>query len=85
MPVLTMFYGIIVSMFYKEHNPPHIHVQYAEHNAIFDFEGNMIEGNIPVKQIKLVEAWIVLHVEELVANWQLAQEQQSMFRIDPLK
>ena len=80
-----MFYGIIISMFYKEHNPPHIHVQYAEHNALFDFNGNMIEGEIPVKQIKLIEAWIVLHKEELEANWKLAQDKEVMYKIDPLK
>ena len=85
MPVLSMFYGIIVSMFYKEHNPPHIHVQYAEYNALFDFDGVITEGSIPVKQKKLVEAWIVLHRDELEANWKLAQEKQIMFKIDPLK
>lgn len=56
MPVLSMFYEIIVSMFYKEHNPPHIHVQYAEYNAVVDFDGNVTEGTLPVKQRKLVEA-----------------------------
>ena len=85
MPVISMFYGIIVSMFYKEHNPPHIHVQYSEYNSIFDFEGNLTDGDIPINQRKLVEAWIVLHKEELEANWKLAQEKQGMFRIDPLK
>jgi len=85
MPVLSMFYGIIVSMFYKEHNPPHIHIQYAEYNAVMDFDGNITDGNLPVKQRKLVEAWIILHREELAANWQLAKEKQVLFKIDPLK
>ena len=85
MPVLSMFYGVIISMFYKDHNPPHIHIQYAEYNAIVDFNGNILEGELPVKQRKLIEAWIVLHQDELYANWQLAKDKQGLFKIDPLK
>ena len=85
MPVLSMFYGVIISMFYKDHNPPHIHIQYAEYNAIVDFDGNILEGELPVKQRKLIEAWIVLHQDELYANWQLAKDKQNLFKIDPLK
>ena len=85
MPVLSMFYGVIISMFYKDHNPPHIHIQYAEYKAIVDFNGDILEGELPVKQRKLIEAWIVLHQDELYANWQLAKDKQSLFKIDPLK
>ena len=85
MPVLSMFYGVIISMFYKDHNLPHIHIQYAEYNAIVDFNGNILEGELPVKQRKLIEAWIVLHQDELYANWQLAKDKQNLFKIDPLK
>ena len=85
MPVLSMFYGIIISMFYKDHNPPHIHIQYAEYNAIVDFNGDILEGELPGKQRKLMEAWIVLHQDELYANWQLAKDKQTLFKIDPLK
>lgn len=80
-----MFYGVIISMFYKDHNPPHIHIQYAEYKAIVDFNGDILEGELPVKQRKLIEAWIVLHQDELYANWQLAKDKQSLFKIDPLK
>mgnify|MGYP001023764388 CR=1 FL=1 len=85
MPVLSMFYGIIISMFYKDHNPPHIHIQYAEYKAIVDFNGDILEGELPSKQRKLIEAWIVLHQDELYANWQLAKDKQGLFKIDPLK
>lgn len=85
MPVLSMFYGVIISMFYKDHNPPHIHIQYAEYKAIVDFNGDILEGELPFKQRKLIEAWIVLHQDELYANWQLAKDKQSLFKIDPLK
>ena len=85
MPVLSMFYGVIISMFYKDHNPPHIHIQYAEYKAIVDFNGDILEGALPVKQRKLIEAWIILHQDELYANWQLAKDKQGLFKIDPLK
>lgn len=85
MPILSMFYGVIISMFYKDHNPPHIHIQYAEYKAIVDFNGDILEGELPVKQRKLIEAWIVLHQDELYANWQLAKDKQGLFKIDPLK
>ncbi|MGP1431217.1 MAG: DUF4160 domain-containing protein [Treponema sp.] len=85
MPVLSMFYGVIISMFYKDHNPPHIHIQYAEYKAIVDFNGDILEGELPVKQRKLIEAWIILHQDELYANWQLAKDKQGLFKIDPLK
>ena len=80
-----MFYGVIISMFYKDHNPPHIHIQYAEYKAIVDFNGDILEGELPVKQRKLIEAWIILHQDELYANWQLAKDKQGLFKIDPLK
>ena len=80
-----MFYGVIISMFYKDHNPPHIHIQYAEYKAIVDFNGDILEGELPSKQRKLIEAWIVLHQDELYANWQLAKDKQGLFKIDPLK
>jgi Domain of unknown function (DUF4160) len=89
MPVISMFYGIIIAMYYldtKQHNLPHIHVKYQEHEAIFTIpEGNLIEGYIPNNKQKLVIAWIELHQDELMADWELAISGQKIFSIDPLK
>ncbi len=85
MPVLSMFFGIIIKMYWMDHNPPHIHVIYNEHEAIFDFDGNLIDGELPIKQQKLIVAWIVLHEDELKANWKLAENKEPLFKIDPLK
>ena len=63
-----MFFGIIIRMYYapKEHNPPHIYVYYQDSNAIFGInDGKMTEGFMPVKQQKLIVAWIEIHKEEL--------------------
>ena len=89
MPVISMFYGLIVLMYYldnKQHHFPHIHVRYNEHEAIFKIpEADLIGGHLPKAQIRMVEAWIEIHKEELMANWQLAVNGQEVYKIDPLK
>lgn len=88
MPTLSMFFGIIVRMFYapKEHNPPHIHVYYQEHKAVFSIPvGEVTQGSLPAKQTKLVSAWIEIHADELLADWQLCQNGEKPFAIEPLK
>ena len=85
MPTISMFYGILIRMYYNDHNPPHIHAIYGDDTACFDFDGELIEGDIPKKQRKLVEAWIAIHHEELAANWKLAENGEQIFKIEPLK
>ena len=88
MPTISMFYGILIRM-YKEiggkHNIPHIHAEYGNDDAVFDFEGNVIEGNLPLKKERLVQAWIDIHNDELIANWKLLSEGEQFFRIPPLQ
>lgn len=87
MPTISMFFGIIVRMYCgkAEHNPPHIHVYYQEFKSMFDImTAEMIEGNLPIRQSRLVIAWIELHREELLADWALASRGELPFRIDPL-
>ena len=88
MPTISMFYGIIIRMYRElggKHHMPHIHVLYSGDEAIFDFDGNMIEGYIPRKQQQLTIAWILIHQEELGANWQLLQNGEEFFKIEPLR
>jgi len=89
MPVISMFYGLIVSMYYldnKQHHYPHIHVKYQNDEAIFKIpDGVLLDGNLPNGKIKLVSAWIELHQDELMADWELASTGQKIFSIDPLK
>ena len=84
-----MFYGIIVSMYYfdnKQHKLPHIHIKYQDSEAVYNLQTNeMIEGNLPKKQKKLVEAWIEIHYDELIADWDLAIKGEQIFKIEPLK
>lgn len=88
MPTLSIFFGIIIYM-YKEdggkHNLPHIHAEYEEYEAVFDLDGNKIEGELPRKKEKQVEVWIDIHKEDLMANWKLITNGQQVFRIPPLQ
>ena len=86
MPVLSMFFGIIIRMYNRnEHNPPHFHAEYQGYEASFNMDGEIISGSIPKKQEKLIIAWVELHKDELLANWELAINKQTLYRIDPLK
>lgn len=85
MPSISMFFGIIIYMYYDDHNPPHFHTRYQGHKAAFDFEGDMIAGELPLKQRKLVAAWAVMHADELSANWELLMRAEEPYRVEPLK
>ena len=70
----------------KEHNPPHIHAIYQNNKAIFDINtAEKTEGELPKDKEKLVSAWIVLHKDDLLADWELAQNGEPPYNIDPLK
>ena len=89
MATLSIFYGIIISMFYgdnKQHKQPHIHAKYQDLEAVFSIlDGELIAGNFPPKKMKLVQAWIIMHEEDLMANWELATHENNIFKIEPLK
>jgi len=89
MPVISMFYGVVVSMYLidnRRHHLPHIHVRYQDDEAVFSIpDAQLLEGKLPHGKARLVEAWIEIHREELMADWQLAAEGQPVFRIDPLR
>jgi hypothetical protein len=88
MPVLSMFYGIIVRM-YKEanskHSLPHIHAEYSGQFVVVDLDGNILEGEIPNKKLRMLLTWMDIHQEELVANWNLLSTDGEYFKIEPLR
>lgn len=87
MPTISMFFGIIVMMHYEKgerHHEPHVHVRYAEYSAVVDLEGHILSGSLPPRQFTLLKAWIVLHAEELRANWSILLHEGNIFRINPL-
>lgn len=89
MPILSMFYGIVVRMYffdYTQHHVPHIHAEYSGQEAVFSIEsGEIIAGELPRGKAKLVQAWIEIHHDELQADWELAVNGEEVFKIDPLR
>lgn len=86
MPIISKFYGIIIRMYHSgEHNPPHFHAEYQGYKASFDLEGEILNGEMPKAQSKLISAWVELHRSELIANWSLAMEKQPLDTISPLQ
>ncbi|MGH6636667.1 MAG: DUF4160 domain-containing protein [Gammaproteobacteria bacterium] len=87
MPIISMFYGIIIRMYLidnQHHNLPHIHAKYAEFEASMGIaDGAILAGELPRKQLRLVQAWIELHYDEL-ADWELAIGGKTPYKIAPL-
>ena len=87
MPIISQFYGIIVSLYFNDNNKhklPHVHVRYNEYKATYDFDANILNGELPSKQSKLIEAWLIIHKEELITLWRLMKEEGRFFKIKPL-
>ncbi len=89
MPTISMFYGILIKMFFmdtEKHNLPHIHAEYSGEVAVYSIEnGDLLAGSIPKNKHKLVVAWLEIHKESLLADWQLAIEGKSLFQIKGLE
>lgn len=83
-----MFHGILIRMYTlatKHHNLPHLHARFAEYEASINIlDAELLAGELPRKQMRLVQAWIELHQDERMADWALASSGQKPFRIDPL-
>lgn len=88
MPLISHFYGILIRMFFndtEQHHTPHFHAVYGEYQASFSLNGELLAGDLPIKQQKLVVAWAALHQEELEALWKLIQETGEYFTIKGLE
>lgn len=87
MPTISVFYGIFIRMYFapSEHPPPHFHVYYAGHKGTVSIRDcEIMEGDLPRKQVRLVLAWAELHQEELLRDWALVMQGQEPFMIQPL-
>ena len=89
MPVISIFYGITVYMFFldnRRHKLPHIHIQHGDDGAVLGIpDGEVLEGSLRRKQLRLVQAWIEIHQDELMRNWERAINGKSVSGIEPLK
>lgn len=85
MPTISMFYGILVRMFFNEHAPPHFHAEYGEFKATVNIKDlEILEGKLPRRAKNLVLDWAELHQQELLEDWELCRNKQQPHRIEPL-
>lgn len=85
MPTISMFRGIKVFMNWRDHQPPHFHASYGGEEVIVSIrELEVMEGNIPSKQLKMLLGWAAMRQDELLDNWELAERNQELFPIEPL-
>jgi len=89
MPTISMFFGILVSIFYgdnEQHHTPHIHARYqGKKVSIAIDDGRVLAGDFPPRQLRMVQVWIDIHRDELMADWELAVAGDEPFRIAPLQ
>jgi hypothetical protein len=86
MPEISRFYGIVIKMFFDDHNPPHFHALYGEYEVLIDIGSFAVfAGHLPPRALGLVIEWATLHQDELLNNWERAQAQEPLSKIEPLK
>jgi hypothetical protein len=85
MPEISRFLGIIIAMYYNDHDPPHFHAKYADFEITVRIADGIVEGRFPRRALNLVLEWYTLHQAELLECWKLARERRPLFRIDPLE
>lgn len=85
MPELSRFYGIVIKMYYNDHNPPHFHAEYGSSQMVVDVNTlAVIGGRLPPRATGLVMEWAAQHQQELRDAWQQARNMEPLDRIDPL-
>lgn len=86
MPEISRFLGLILSMYYSDHRPLHFHVRYGDHEAMIQIDtGRILGGSLPPRARNLVEEWRLLHVADLMEDWQLAEMRHPLKKIAPLE
>ncbi|MEE4203754.1 MAG: DUF4160 domain-containing protein [Halieaceae bacterium] len=85
MPVISRFYGIVVVMYFNDHQPPHVHAKYSGYEAMVSFDGAIVEGDLPARAFKLVRDWVICRQGQLMDNWRRANAGLPLEYIAPLE
>lgn len=89
MPVLSVFYGLVIRMYCEKggnHNAPHIHVVYQGSEYVIGLDGTLLSAtDLPTSKRKLLDAWLIIHQDELYANWDLLSAGEPFLKIEPLR
>jgi hypothetical protein len=84
MPEISRFYGISITMNYNEHNPPHFHAFYGDFEISVEIKSGVVKGSMPKRALKMIFEWLELYKEELLEDWELAQNRKTLLKIPPL-
>lgn len=86
MPEISRFFGIVITMYYNDHEPPHFHARYGGERALIEIDSiALLRGELPPRALGLVTEWTSLHREELMANWQRARRDEPLMGVPPLE
>ncbi len=85
MPEISRFLGIVIYMYWSEHNPPHFHASYGDYEITVSINGGVVKGEFPKRALRAVLEWLDRHQGELLENWQLAQSDKQLKPIEPLE
>jgi hypothetical protein len=86
MPEISRFFGMIITMYYNDHAPPHFHVRYSQQKAIITIETlTLLEGELKPRALGLAIKWAAIHQSELSENWELARQNAQLNKIEPLE
>ena len=85
MPEISRFLGIIISIYYNEHNPPHFHAEYGEFQITVEIESGIVNGKFPRRAMSAVLEWYTIYKEELMQDWELSVKGKPLKKIKPLE
>lgn len=86
MPIISIFFGIVIRINFRDHNPPHLHADHGDREAVFNIRtGEVMEGSLPRKATRSVQLWIAMNREALLANWDLAYNGEPTLKIPGLE
>ena len=85
MPEISRFLGVIITMYYNDHPPPHFHAKYGDYEAVVDIQDGVVEGRFPRRALRVVLEWYEIHMGELMDDWLLKEQRRPLMKIEPLE
>lgn len=85
MPIISRFLGIVITMYWDDHLPPHFHAKYGEHEITVNIPDGVVEGRFPKRALRHVLEWYELHKDELTEDWELCRQKEMPKPIEPLE
>ena len=85
MPTISTFFGIVITMYWDDHNPAHFHARYGEYEAVVEIKSGIVSGKFPPRVLGLVQEWRILNEQALIEDWELCRKQEVLKQIKPLE